>query len=97
MHVSNTRLSIPQLAPYSPLPSLSGFKFSQLEMSGYTLSVVVDHMAEQFAEIVLSVLLPNFSFELTDQPIVWNSSAVIYPTMGEKSRKPEMLLKVKAL
>ena len=48
-------------------------------------------------EVVLAALLSKFSFELTDQEITWNSSAVIYPTMGEKSSKPEMLLKVKAL
>ncbi|PIL34523.1 cytochrome P450 [Ganoderma sinense ZZ0214-1] len=48
-------------------------------------------------EVVLAVLLPKFSFEVTDQEITWNSSAVIYPTMGEGSSKPEMLLKVKAL
>ena len=49
------------------------------------------------AEVVLAVLLTSFSFELTDEPIVWNSSAVLYPTMGEESTKPEMLLKVNAL
>lgn len=48
-------------------------------------------------EVVLAVLLPKFSFELSDQPITWNSSAVNYPTMGEENSKPEMLLKVKAL
>ena len=48
-------------------------------------------------EEVLAVLLPKFSFELTDQEITWNSSAVTYPTMGEESSKPEMLLKVRAL
>ena len=49
------------------------------------------------SEVVLAVLLPAFAFELTDKPIVWNSSAVMYPTMGEESTRPEMLLKVKAL
>ncbi|KAI0738093.1 cytochrome P450 [Daedaleopsis nitida] len=60
----------------------SGFKFSQLEM-----------------KVVLAVFLTTFSFELSEahEPVVWNSSVVIYPTMGEKSRKPELLLKVKAL
>ena len=43
------------------------------------------------------MLLTSFSFELTDEAIVWNSAAVMYPTMGEDSTKPEMLLKVRAL
>ena len=46
------------------------------------------------AEIVLSVLLTRFKFELTDNPIVWNASAVNYPTMGEESTKPEMVLRL---
>ena len=50
-----------------------------------------------FPEVVLATLLPAFAFELTDQEITWNFSAVNYPTMGEESSKPEMLLKVKAL
>ena len=33
----------------------------------------------------------------TNLPVAWNSSAVSYPTMGEESTKPELLLKVKAL
>ena len=45
-------------------------------------------------EIVLSILLSKFKFELTDKPIAWNASAVTYPTMGEESDKPEMVLKL---
>ena len=50
-------------------------------------------------EVVLSTFLTSFSFELSDSetPIVWNSSSVNYPTMGEESKKPEMLLKMKVL
>ena len=49
------------------------------------------------AEVLLTILLPAFSFELTDKPIIWNSSAVSYPTMDKDSTRPEMLLKVRAL
>ncbi len=49
------------------------------------------------AEIVLSVLLMAFKFELTDKPVIWNFSVVEYPTMGESSTKPELLLKVTPL
>ena len=44
------------------------------------------------AEVVLAVLLQTFKFELGDKPIVWNFSAVEYPTVGTESPKPEMPL-----
>lgn len=43
---------------------------------------------------MLAVLLSAFKFERTDKPIVWNYSAVEYPTVGAKSEKPEMPLKM---
>ncbi|KAI1786411.1 cytochrome P450 [Ganoderma leucocontextum] len=93
---------------YSNLMSFSGgvrscigFKFSQLEMSKHIAVVEVPRSplltAAVVAEVILTVLLPAFSFELTDKPIFWNSSAVSYPTMNKDSTRPEMLLKVKAL
>lgn len=45
-------------------------------------------------EVVLTVLLSKLKFEMTDRPIAWNSAAVIYPTTGEGSDRPEMFLKV---
>ena len=48
-------------------------------------------------EIILSLLLSNYSFEPTGKPVLWNLSAVVYPTMGSESEKPELLLKIKAL
>ena len=47
------------------------------------------------AEVVLATLLATFEFKDTGKPVAWNSSVVIYPTMGEDSTKPEMLLNVK--
>ena len=49
------------------------------------------------SEVVLAILLTHFKFEDTGKPVAWNSSAVMYPTMGEKSTKPELLLMVKAI
>lgn len=46
---------------------------------------------------MLSVLLANFKFELTDKPIVWNNAGVAYPTVGKESKKPEMPLKLTAI
>ena len=77
-----------------------GFKFSQLEMSKWAhleLSRFPLLIAAVAAEVLLTTLLPVFSFELTDKPIIWNSSAVSYPTMDKDSTRPEMLLKVRAL
>ena len=42
-------------------------------------------------------MLTTFRFELTDQPVVWNFSVVDYPTMGENSTDPELLLKLSPL
>ncbi len=61
---------------------------------GHTPRALADDI---MAEIVLSILLTAFKFELTDKPVVWNFSVVDYPTMGESSTKPELLLKVSPL
>ncbi|EPT05081.1 hypothetical protein FOMPIDRAFT_1045154 [Fomitopsis schrenkii] len=45
-------------------------------------------------KVVLSVLLSNFTFELPDQPIVWNVSGVWYPSAEEERVKPQLPLKV---
>ncbi|KAI0367225.1 cytochrome P450 [Pilatotrama ljubarskyi] len=46
-------------------------------------------------KVVLTLLLANFTFELSpDKPVVWNHSGVIYPSLGKSSSKPEMWLKV---
>ena len=45
-------------------------------------------------EIVLSMLISNFKFELPEKPITWNFAGISYPTMGYTSTKPEMLLKL---
>ena len=50
-----------------------------------------------YAEIVIAALLPSFSFERTDSPILWNTAAVTYPSMDKQGGKPEMRLKVTAL
>ena len=66
-------------------------------MSAYLSDITTCEILNLSAEVVLAVLLTSFSFELTERPITWNTSAVIYPTMGLESTKPEMLLKVQPL
>ena len=45
-------------------------------------------------EVVLSVLISNFTFELPEQPIVWNVSGVWYPSAEKERAKPQLPLKV---
>ena len=75
---------------------MSAFKFSPDSIFCGTNCLSVATLCRR-TEVVLAILLTNFAFELTDEPIVWNSSDVIYPTMREESTHPEMLLKVKLL
>ena len=78
----------------------SGFKFAQLEMSKscphYPLHIVLTPSPPAL-EVILSVLLMGFSFELTDEEIVWNVGPISFPTMGPDSDKPELLLRMKSL
>ncbi|KAM5541986.1 hypothetical protein V8D89_004296 [Ganoderma adspersum] len=48
-------------------------------------------------KVILSVLLMGFSFELTDEEIVWNVGPVSFPTMGLDSIESELLLRMKRL
>ena len=48
-------------------------------------------------EVILSVLLSTFKFELSDKPIVWNVASVRYPTVGRESNVPQMPMKVSLL
>ncbi|KAI0806613.1 cytochrome P450 [Fomes fomentarius] len=86
--------SLPGLLEDAHLP---GVYANLMTFSGGIRSCIGFKFSQLEMKVVLAIMLTNFSFELTDQPIAWNSSAVIYPTMGEKSTKPEMLLKVRAL
>ncbi|KAM5545440.1 hypothetical protein V8D89_000478 [Ganoderma adspersum] len=87
----------------SPLPKaleearIPGVYSNLMTFSGGVRSCIGFKFSQLEMKVVLATLLSRFAFELTDQEITWNSSAVMYPTMGEESTKSEMLLKVKAL
>ena len=72
----------------------SGFKFSEMEMSKYLFSCMRHRDIDRHAEVVLSVLVSNFTFELSNKPIAWNVGGVMYPTAGKESARPELPLKV---
>ena len=54
-------------------------------------------MYDVFPEVVLSVLLRSFRFYLSDKEVVWNYSAVKFPTVGRDSNKPSMPMKIELL
>ncbi|KAI0806656.1 cytochrome P450 [Fomes fomentarius] len=85
---------LPQPLEDAPLP---GVYAHLLTFSGGSRSCIGFKFSQLEMKIVLAILLTNFSFELTDEPIVWNSLGVIYPTMGEQKTEPELLLKVRVL
>ncbi|KAI0718402.1 cytochrome P450 [Cerioporus squamosus] len=47
-------------------------------------------------KVFLSILLENFAFGLSDEPIHWNYASIRYPTAGS-SDKPRLPLKVKRI
>lgn len=56
----------------------------------------LDQRTDQLSpEVLLAVLLANFTFELTEKPIVWNVAGVRYPTVGWESNKAEMPMNVR--
>ena len=48
-------------------------------------------------EVVVAVLVANFTFEPSGKDIVWNHAGVAYPSVGRESKTPEMPLKVSAI
>ncbi|RDX52864.1 cytochrome P450 [Lentinus brumalis] len=73
---------------------IPGVYSNLMTFSGGSRSCIGFKFSQLEMKVVLSVLLSKFKFELTDKPIAWNASAVTYPTMGEESTKPEMILKL---
>ncbi|KAM5542007.1 hypothetical protein V8D89_004317 [Ganoderma adspersum] len=87
----------------NPLPEaleearIPGVYSNLMTFTGGARSCIGFKFSQLEMKIILFTLIPAFSFELTDKPIAWNTSTVNYPTMGEESTKPEMLLRVTAL
>ncbi|KAH9913843.1 cytochrome P450 [Fomitopsis serialis] len=50
--------------------------------------------AEMEMKAMLSMLISHFVFQLSDKPIVWNVAAILYPTVGWESLRPELPLSV---
>ncbi|RPD55386.1 cytochrome P450 [Lentinus tigrinus ALCF2SS1-7] len=86
----------------SPLPRaleearVPGVYSNLMSFHGGSRACIGFKYAQLELKVVLSVLLTNFKFELTDKDIVWNHAGVAFPSVG-KSRKPEMPLKISAI
>ncbi len=70
---------------------MSAYYNKSLVNSGVSLTIV------NFLEVVISELLANFSFELSDKPVYWNLSGITYPSSSLESTKSELWLKVRPL
>ncbi|KAH9850225.1 cytochrome P450 [Lenzites betulinus] len=82
---------LPQALEDAHIPSVYA---NLMTFVGGTRACIGFKFAQLEMKIILLALLRKLKFELTDRPIVWNSAPVQYPTMGEDSNSPEMLLKV---
>ncbi|KAH9935763.1 cytochrome P450 [Fomitopsis serialis] len=87
----------------SPLPSavmeapIPGVYNKSLAFLGGKRACIGFKFAETEMKAVLSVLIPNFTFDVTKKPIMWNVATVTYPTVGWDSTKPELPLFVTPL
>ena len=59
-------------------------------------SAFLDQRTDRLSpEVLLAVVVANFTFDLTEKPIVWNVAGVRYPTVGWESNKAEMPMNVR--
>ena len=72
---------------------LSGFKFSEIEMSASCVISCRERCLTGNSEVVLSVLVSMFTFESSDKPIKWNMGTVCLPTV-EGHYTPELPIKI---
>ncbi|EJF57366.1 cytochrome P450 [Dichomitus squalens LYAD-421 SS1] len=83
-----------------PLPkaveaaSIPGVYSHLMTFVGGARSCIGFKFAQIEMKVILSTLLANFTFELSEKPIFWNVSAITFPSVGKESEKPEMWLKV---
>ncbi|EED78841.1 predicted protein [Postia placenta Mad-698-R] len=84
----------------SPLPravteaSIPGVYSNLMSFIGGKRACIGFKFSEMEMKVVLSVMLSNFTFELTDKTIEWNIANVWYPTVGKDSDLPQLPLKV---
>ncbi|KAI8989217.1 cytochrome P450 [Trametes punicea] len=83
-----------------PLPSaledarVPGVYSNLMTFSGGARSCIGFKFSQLTMKVVLSLLVSSFKLEMGDKPVVWKTSSVTYPTVGEESTRPELFLKV---
>ncbi|EIW55291.1 cytochrome P450 [Trametes versicolor FP-101664 SS1] len=84
----------------APLPkavedaSIPGVYSNLMTFVGGGRSCVGFTFSQLEMKVVLSSLLANFTFQLSEKPIFWHISAITFPSAAKDSLKPEMWLKV---
>ncbi|CCM01001.1 uncharacterized protein FIBRA_03049 [Fibroporia radiculosa] len=86
--------TLPKMVTKNTIP---GVYANLMTFAGGKRACIGFKFSEMEMKVVLAVLLSNFTFELTDKPIEWNTAAVRYPTVGKVSNKPQLPLKVRLL
>lgn len=67
---------------------ISGFKFSQLEMSTWIYSHKFAIVSHTITEVVLSVLLASFRFSVSEKAIAWKMNGIAGPVVeGTEERQ----------
>ncbi|KAI0649221.1 cytochrome P450 [Trametes meyenii] len=85
-----------------PFPSaleearVPGIYANLMTFGGGSYSCIGFKFSQLEMKVVLATLLPSFTFDLPDKPIIWNWAGVAYPTMGGVDvTRAELLLKIK--
>nr|AEB40223.1 cytochrome P450 monooxygenase [Antrodia cinnamomea] len=84
----------------SPLPDalsnarVPGVYSNLMTFHGGKRACIGFKFSETEMKCIMSVLLTNFIFELSNKPIYWNVAGAWYPSVGKDSDQPQMPLKV---
>ncbi|KAI0370364.1 cytochrome P450 [Pilatotrama ljubarskyi] len=85
----------------SPLPSTvtearipSAVHSNLMTFLGGARACIGFKFAELEMKVTLSVLLPNFTFEKSEQPIIWNMGVIRYPSVGNFGDEAALPMKV---
>ncbi|KAI0822981.1 cytochrome P450 [Trametes gibbosa] len=84
--------ALPAAVEHAKIP---GVYSNMMTFMGGVRSCVGFTFSQLEMKVVLSELLVNFAFELSDTPIVWNLSGVTYPSVSEESTKVELWLRAR--